>query len=441
MTNRSTVGPLAAALADPTKRRWIAWGALAIVFLLVNLHRLSTAVLSEELTAEFTLTAAQLGALHASFFVVYAAVQVPTGVLVDRVGPRTVGAGGAVLLSLGAVGFALGDGYLPALVARGVIGLGSGVIFVAILRFCANWYRTDEFATMTGLTGAFAGLGAILATTPLAVAVGLIGWRTAVLALAAAGFLAGVAAYVLVRNSPSDAGLDPIANVPEQPAVSLRETGAHLRELARDPAQWLLSVVFFAANGTLLTLIGLWGVPYLVVVYDLEVATASTYTLLGAVGMLFGGPTIGWLSDRFETRYLPMAAGIGVFGLAHAIIALTGRPPLAVVAAVYAISGFLIGSGLLTLTVVKERYPAGASGVATATVNAAGFVGASLLPWAMGRALDAYRTGERVGGTVAYTEFGYRVAFGITATTLGVAFCCTLLLWALDRRDRGSRDA
>ncbi len=427
-------GVVRAAFADPTKRRWIAWGALALVFLLVNLHRLSTGVLSEELTADFGLSASQLGTVHAAFFVVYAVVQIPAGVLADRVGPRRVGTGGAILLSLGAVGFAVGDGYGAALVSRAVIGLGGGVIFISILRFSANWYRADEFATMTGVTGAIAGVGAILATTPLALAVGVVGWRPAILFLALVGLCSGVATYLLVRDSPTDAGLEPIENVPEQPSVTLSETGSHLRRLVRDPHQWLLSAVFFSVSGTSLTLIGLWGVPYLVVVYGMDVATASTFTLLGAVGTLLGGPAIGWLSDRYETRYLPMALGVGLFAVAHATIAVTGRPSLFVVAAVYFASGALVGAGLLTLTVVKERYPAGASGVATATVNAAGFVGASILPWVMGRALDAHRTGEVVGGTVVYTEFGYRIAFGITAATLSAGFCCAAVLRRLDGR-------
>ncbi|MFT4904410.1 MAG: sugar phosphate permease, partial [Natronomonas sp.] len=85
-------------LSDPKKRRWLAFGALATIFLLANLHRLSTAVLSEQLTADFDTSAAQLGTLHASFFYIYAAIQIPTGVLADRYGPRYVGSTGAVVL-------------------------------------------------------------------------------------------------------------------------------------------------------------------------------------------------------------------------------------------------------------------------------------------------------------------------------------------------------
>jgi len=423
-------------LVDPLKRRWLAWAALAAVFLLVNLHRLSTAVLSEELTLAFETSAAQLGTVHASFFFIYAVIQIPTGVLADRFGPRYVGSVGGLVLSIGALVFALSTSYLAALVARGLIGLGSGVIFVSILRFCANWYRTDEFATMAGLTGSVAGLGAILATTPLAVTVDRFGWRPTIAWLAIIGIVASSAVYLLARRSPADAGLEPIEGVPEQPSLSLAEIGNQLRTLTRDRTQWLLSFIFFAGNGTLLTLLGLWGVPYLVVVYDLEVTTASTVTLLGSVGLLVGSPTIGWLSDRLGTRLAPMTAGLAVYALALSVVPIFGRPPLFLVAVAYFCCGLLFGASFLSISVIKDRYPAGASGVATATVNTAGFVGGTILPTAMGVALDTYRTGDTVGGTVAYTEFGYRVAFGVLVACLVGATLCSL--WLFVRMDESN---
>jgi sugar phosphate permease len=419
-------------LTDPTKRRWLAWAALGVVFLLVNVHRLSTAVLSDRLTIAFGASAAQLGTLHASFFAIYAVAQIPAGVLADRYGPRYVGALGAAVLSLGAIGFAASDGYLAAFLSRAVIGLGSSVVFVTILRFCANWYRTDEFATMTGLTAGIAGLGAIIATTPLAVAIDRFGWRPSVVGLAVVGFVGGAAVFVLARRSPADAGLEPIRDVPEQPSVTFAETGEYLRELFADPDQWLLSIVFFAGTGTILAIIGLWGVPYLVVVYGLDVTGASYYTLSGSVGMLVGAPAVGWLSDRVGQRLLPMVVGLGLFVLTLSIVPALGNPPLAVIAVAYFVTGFCLGFVMLALSIVKERYPAGASGVATATVNGAGFLGATVLPTVMGLVLDRYRTGDTVAGTVAYTELGYRVAFATTTGAVAIAFLCSL--WLYTRR-------
>ena len=421
-------------LTDPTRRRWLAWGALALVFLLVNIHRLSTAVLSEQLTADFSITAAQLGTLHASFFIIYAFIQIPTGVLADRYGPRYVGSIGAFVLSLGAIGFTLSGGYLSAALSRAVIGFGSGVIFISILRFCASWYRVDEFATMVGLTSGIAGVGAIFATTPLAVVVEWFGWRPTVFGLALVGFVSGGAVFALARQSPAAAGLEPIENVPEQASVTLAETGGYLRELAADLDQWLLSIAFFVGMGTILTVVGLWGVPYLVAVYGLDVTTASYFTLLGSIGILVGGPGVGWISDRIGQRLLPMMIGFGVFALVLTVIPILGSPPLAVIAVLYFVIGSCIGVTVLALPVIKERYPAEASGVATAVVNGAGFFGATVLPTVMGIAVDRYRTGDVVAGAVTYTEFGYRVAFSITAVVAVIAFCSIVALYLRDRR-------
>ncbi len=407
---------------------------LGIVFLLVNLHRLSTAVLSGELTVDFSITAAQLGTLHASFFVIYAIVQIPTGVLVDRYGPRYVGASGAFVLSAGAIGFTLSGGYLGAFLSRAIIGLGSGVIFVSLLRFAANWYRTDEFAMMTGLTAGIGGLGAILATTPLAISVEWFGWRPTVLALGIVGFVSGGLIFAFVRRSPAAAGLEPIDDVPEQPSVTFAETAEHLKRLAVDPDQWLLSIIFFSAMGTVLTIIGLWGVPYLVVVYDLSVTTASYYMLFGSIGMLVGSPAIGWVSDRVGHRILPLIVGLGVFVFVLLIVPVFGAPPLAAIAVAYFVVGASVGTAMLALSIIKEKYPAGASGVATATVNGAGFFGGTILPAAMGVVLDRYRTGDVVAGTTVYTEFGYRVAFGITALAVTVAVISAIALYVRTRR-------
>lgn len=424
-------------LSNPVKRRWLAWASLISVFLLVNIYRLSTAVLSEELTAAFTITAVQLGTLHAAFFLIYAFVQIPTGVLADRYGARSVGAAGAVTLSLGAVGFALSDGYVAAFVSRAIIGLGSGVIFISTIRFCANWYRTDEFGTMVGLTAGMAGVGAIIATAPLALLIEWIGWRSTILGFAGIGFLAAGCVWFLVRQSPSQAGLEPIENVPHQPSVSLRETFGYLRRLLGDPDQWLLSIISFAGMGTILTVIGLWGVPYLVVVYGMDVTAASYFVLLGAVGMLVGGTAVGRISDALGRRFLPMIAGLTFFGIILTIIPAVGKPPLSVVAVIYFLIGFSIGFTMLALPIIKERYPPKASGVATGTVNGAAFFGATALPPLMGMVLDRYRTGDVVAGTVVYTDFGYRVAFSITAVAVGVACCCAVWLYARQgRRDQ-----
>lgn len=418
---------------DPLRRRWLLWATMGVLFLLVNVNRLSTAVLSENLMAAFGTTGAQLGTLHAVFFWVYAAMQIPTGVLADRVGPRVTAATGAVVMNVGVVWFALAESYLAAILARGLVGLGGSVIFVCILRFCANWYRADEFATMSGATFAVAGFGGIFATTPLALAVEAFGWRTTVRWIGVGGLVMAVLVFALVRDSPVEAGFDRIEGVPGQETLTNAQLATHLSDALRDRWIWVVALMLFCSSGVNLTLFGLWGVPYVVQTYDVSVTAASTLTLLGGVGLTIGPPAIGRLSDKLGTRVELMVAGSACYVVCLGLIAAVGNPPLPVVGAVFLLAGVLLGTFVLGYSVVKERHPSSASGISTGTVNAAAFVGAAIFPTLMGSALDAYWTGDLVGGVRVYTETGYRIAFGIATVAGAVAFCCTVWLYRRDR--------
>jgi MFS family permease len=414
--------------SSATSRRWIVWGALALGFLLVNVHRLSTAVLSEDLMRAFQTTGASLGTLHSAFFYIYAPMQVVAGVLADRLGIRRTATAGTVVMSVGALAFGLAESYALAFVGRVVIGLGASVIFIATLRFCANWYRPDEFATMNGLTIAIAGVGGIFATTPLAIVVSALGVRGTLLGIAGVGFGIAAIVWLLARDTPAAAGLEPIEDVPASPPLSLRAVGANLRTVFAERETWLAGLALFTSTGVNLTVIGLWGLPYVADVYDLGVTGASTLTLLGSVGLLVGPPVVGRLSDRWGRRTDLMVVGAACYTLSFGLLAVVGKPPLPVVGLVFFSVSFLAGAYALGYTVVKNRHGSGASGVATGAVNAVAFVGAAVFPTIMGVILDVYWTGELLAGVRVYTMLGYRVMFGLAAAGGLVSLGCVTYL-------------
>ncbi len=409
-------------------RRWLVWGILALVFLLVNLYRLSSAVLADRLMVAFDTSGAALGTLHASFFYVYALMQLPAGILADRAGPKKTATVGAIVLNAGAVGFALSNSYHVAFLSRALVGLGGAVIFISILRYCASWFRPGEFATMNGLTIAVAGLGGIMATTPLAVAAATFGWRETTLGLGVLGLGLAVVVYVLADDTPEDAGFDAVGDADEGTST-VADVLENLRLVLVERETWVMSLMLFCSTGILITLLGLWGVPYVVQTYGVSVTAASWYTLLGSLGLLLGPPTFGWLSDRLERRVVLVVAGGVGYVLGFGVLAVVGQPPRAVVAVVYFAMGFLLGAFTLSYAVVKERHPTSASGVSTSTVNGAAFLGAALFPTMMGYALDVYWTGETVAGARIYTELGYQVSFGIATASSVVALCCSLWLY------------
>ncbi len=424
-------------LSNPYRRRWIGWGLLVTSFFLVSLHRSSTAVLSGELMRAFDTTATSLGLLHSSFFYLYAAFQVPAGLLTDRYGARAIAAAGTAAMSAGAVAFGLASTYAVAFGGRVLVGLGASVLFVAALRFCANWFRPDEFGTMTGATFSVGILGGLAATTPLAVAVSRLGWRTSLVGLGGLGVAAAVGILLVSHDSPADAGLEPIDDVPDRPDVTDAATlKRYISDAVREPETWLLGIMLFFMTGIGITIFGLWGIPYLVQTHGISVTEASVYLLVGNVGGMIGPTAFGWLSDRSGKRTGLIVFSTVVFGLTWAVFAAFGTVPLLLVGAIFLFSRVLRGGVPLAFTVIKERHPEGASGTVIGLVNTMGWIGAAVFPVVLGAALDAYWTGDTVNGTRVYTEFGYRVAFAIAAAAGLFAAACAIVLHVRTRAER-----
>ncbi len=414
--------------SDPRRRRWFGWAALASVFLLVNFHRVSSAVLAETLTAAFDTTGAQLGLLHAAFFYVYAPMQLFSGVLADRLGTRRVATVGTLVMGLGVLGFARSETFLLGFLSRLLLGFGGGVIYIATLRYCANWFRADEFATVTGLTVSAAGIGGLFAATPLAVAVGAFGWRPSLLGIGLVGLFLAVVVYGFVRDTPEDAGLPRVEGAPRADEQTLSDVLTGAKTVLRAGDTWLMGLMLFFGLGINFTVMGLWGVPYVVRVYDVSVQTASLYTLVGNAGLVVGPPVLGWLSDRLADRTGIILASAFLYALAYGGIAALATPPLWYVGLAFFLVMFLLGGLLLAFTVVKEQHATEHSGIATGTINGIGYFGAAVFPGVMGYVLDVFWTGETVAGNRVYTLLGYRVAFGIAAAGGFVALACAAWL-------------
>lgn len=179
------------------------------------------------------------------------------------------------------------------------------------------------------------------------------------------------------------------------------------------------------------TVMGLWGVPYIVQVYDVSVQTASVYTSRGNAGLVVGSPVLGWLSDRLEERTGIILTAAVVYFLAYASIVVLGAPPLWYVDLVFFGVMFFLGGFALVhrhqgtphCQAVGRRYRHDKRN---------GISRPAVLPGIMGWVLDVFWIGETVSGSRVYTLFGYRVAFDVAAASdirLIALGCATWLRW------------
>src|SRR6478609_2591994 len=220
--------------------------------MLAVFHRSSLGVAGLAASERFDISAAQLATFTMLQLVVYAGMQIPVGLLVDRFGSRSVLLTGTVLITCAQVGFALAESYGAALVARVFVGLGDAMTFICVLRLVNSWFPSRRIPLMTQLTGTLGQLGAIAAAVPMTWALSNLGWTKAYLIAASLGVALTLAMLLVLHDTPTERHL-------RGPALSLSAVRDSLRSSWAHPGTRLGFWMHFSTQFSSTVLSLLWG--------------------------------------------------------------------------------------------------------------------------------------------------------------------------------------
>ena len=399
------------------------WSFGAFFYLLGFFHRVAPAVITAELMQDFQINASALGNLSAFYFYSYVAMQIPTGILADRWGPRRLLTLGAMIASIGAVMFGLASEISLAGAGRFLIGGSVAVAFVALLKVATCWFAPNRFALISGLALFFGIIGAVFAGTPMRILVDGFGWRNVILSSAVATMFVGIGTWVFVRDYPHEKGFQDFPNTSSGvgPKANLRiMTG--LLEVFAYRNTWLLFVIPGGLVGCVLTFSGLWGVPFLTTVYGLSPVFSASLTSSLLVAWAVGGPFLGWLSDRLQNRKRLYIAGCGIATVGWMAVTLMEKLPLGVLIPILLVTGFASGSIIISFAFVKESVPSRLSGTVAGVVNMGVMTGPMILQPAVGLVLDNMWTGDFLNGVRVYNAAAYRSGFSIMLAWIGISF-------------------
>jgi MFS family permease len=413
---------------------WLIFALAASAFWLSFFHRVAPAAIADDLQRSFEIGGAMLGALAATYYVIYTVMQVPTGVLNDTVGPRRVLAAGCVVAGIGSLLFAASESVAAAMTGRALAGLGVSVAFVSMLKLAAEWFHENRFATITGI-GAMIGLtGALAAATPLAWIVTQVSWRAVFAAAGMASLLLAAAIALIVRDRPAGPAAER-RSAPDEP-VRWRE-GLDL--VARTPGTWPCFFFGFGMSGSYMTFVSLWAVPYFVHGYGMSAIEATQRTSVMLVCLALSQGMIGVLSDRLGRRR-PLILASGLAYLACWLAWLAGAAALPAASyAVSAIMGLSVCGMTLSWACAKELNPARYSGIAISLVNTSGFLAVGLLQPLVGWLID------RAAVDAAQSAATYMPGIALLTVFAGIALVAALFvpetrcrnIW-VDRNSQGA---
>jgi len=402
----------------PPRLAWFMWGLGAVLYLIGFFQRVAPAVITTELMHDFAISATGLGNLSAFYFYSYVFMQVPTGILADRLGPRRLLTAGALVAGVGTLLFGMAPTLLWACIGRLLIGGSVAVAFVGMLKLAANWFAPRQFALATGMALFCGIIGAVSAGAPLRMLVDMAGWRPIIIASSIVTLGASLAIWLKVRDDPAEKGFTSYAPPTggAAPKSSIRED---LRDIFHYRNTWLLCLIPAGVVGPMLTFSGLWGVPFLVTHYSFTATGAAALNSAMLIAWALGGPLAGGLSDRLGRRKPLYITGALTLTGAWALVILVPALPVPLLIGLLLVAGLASGGMIIGFAFIKESVPARLGGTASGFVNMGTMAGPMILQPAVGMILDLNWQGKLVDGIRIYGFDTFRLGFSL------------LLAWAL----------
>ncbi|MBN9099026.1 MULTISPECIES: MFS transporter [unclassified Pseudonocardia] len=401
------------------RRVWAVWAVGLSAYLVGVMQRTSFGVAGLDAAARFDAAPAVLSGFVVLQLLVYAVLQVPAGVLLDRFGAKRLVVVGALTMAAGQLVLAVADGVPLAIAARVLVGTGDALTFISVLSVVSAWFPARRVPLMTQLTGLLGQLGQVLSAIPLAALLNGPGWTTAFVSAAALGVAVAIAVAAVLRNRPPGAP-------PPPPAQSPREIVDGLKRSWREPGTrlglWTHMGTQF--SGTVFAL--LWGVPYLVAGQGFTTGGASALlTLFVGVGIL-AGPLFGEFTARHPLRrsWLVLAV-IGTTAAMWTIVLLVPPPAptwlLVLLVVVLATGG---PGSMIGFDYARTFNPGHRQGTAIGIVNVGGFLASLLVALGVGVLL----------GPTGYTPAGFRLAWTVQYVIWAVALTGVLIARRRARR-------
>ena len=397
-------------------------GALGIVS---QLLRGTMGVIAPDMMRDLGFGPERLGLLTGCFFLAYACMQVPMGVLLDRYGPRRVVTTFLGIAAAGTIVFALADAYAGLVAGRVVMGIGAAALYMGGFTLLVRWIAPERYMRVAAAMVTIANVGSLFATTPFAATAELVGWRGAFLVIA--GIAAIIAAVMLlaVRDwPPGDARSG-------RPVETIIDSLKGVIAIISDKRIQRVCVLALVTYPTIASVFVLWGGPYLNDIHGLDAIDRGNVLLLMAVAVSIGPIVFSWIDARLGARRTVLL-GCGLHTTALLGLALVQGPPLILVEVLFVALGLSGGYNLLLPAVSRFFFADSMAARVMTTITVFIIGGVALFQAATGFIVGAFPGPD---GTPSETAYRLMYGFLALAMVVGVAVFSRISEFSIHRRE------
>jgi len=413
--------------------RWLIFLILAIAYFFVYFHRLSLSVVANDIAADFGTSGSVLGLIGSVYFYCYAAMQLPAGLLSDSVGARKTVTISLLLACIGSILFGLAPNIGVVFAARIMVGLGVSMVFIPTMKILSEWFRSNEFAMMSGILNAIGGIGVFAATWLLGILATSFGWRISFQLIGGCTLLLIISTWLIVRDRPADKGWPSIDEIDGKKHDDDLSLGTKIglwegaRKVVSEKYFWPIAIWFFFDCGVFFGFGGLWGGPYLMGVYGKSRDQVGDILSMLAWGMIIGSPILGLLSEkvlRSRKKTIMLCTSV-LTALFLFINFFPSQLPSGVLSVWFFLFSVCSSSiVIMGFTATKELFPVEIAGTSVGTVNLFPFLGGAVFMPLLGKVLDSYPK----DGSIEYSVHGYRMVLLILLIASVISLTCTFFM-------------
>ena len=402
------------------RRLFLIVGVVGLVYVMSQFFRTANGVIAKDLSFDFSLTPEGLGILTGVFFLSFAIVQIPLGMLFDRFGVRVIMPTFLLLAIAGSVIFGISNSVTELLIARIMMGCGVAPVLMGALFIFGRWADPSEFSTWMGRMVAIGSVGALLSATPLAWVAQDYSWRFAFYGAAVVTAIGAGLIWMVVRNDPPN----PVKKLENTDSVNkksenLRQSIYGLGSILVNRKLWPILAMAFVSYPVTITILGLWGAPWLVDVYGLDKVAAGNIMLWMAIALMFASIALGPIEKKLNMRkWLAISCSMTI-GISLLVLAIWPKAPITIAIILVIIIGLASSHNIVLASHGRSLFPSNLAGRGMSLFAIAFMGGPFIMQSLTGLIVGSFKS--ETFATADLNVDAYRAVFGFLAGAIFIA--------------------
>lgn len=333
---------------------WLMWSLASFFYAYQYILRVLPNIMMTDILEKFQIDASLFGQYSGLYYIGYAGMHIPVGILLDKYGPKWILPLCMILTVIGLMPLLYAHDWIYPGIGRLLIGMGSSAAILGVFKIIRMSFPEDKFTFILGCSVTIGLLGAIYGGQPVNYLMHTFGSEKVLQIIILMGVVLSIATFLAI---------------PAQATVHAQQGWfASVKEVLTNSK--ILMICLFAGFmvGPLEGFADVWGKEYLKSVYKLDENIASSLPSLIFLGMCFGSPFLSWITAKTKAYFGFIILSGVVMGISF-ILLLTGQLPVSVLTVMFIIVGVFSAYQILAIYKASTYGGENLVGLTTACAN------------------------------------------------------------------------